>query len=147
MITLSGDLLLSQPAGGWNVSEVLACLAIADTHGGPRSATEGRRTGGPQIPRLCGHTRWIVHLLPDQAYGRSTPAFSELLLRLLSVSSSGFLTSHKTDSDTRRYRYGLRCFLLGQLAIAHDLIHVLRCSLRSDVTDDLLVTVKPVDPT
>jgi transposase len=47
------------------------------------------------------------------------------------VSSSGLLPGHKTDSDTRRYRYGLRCLLLGRAAISHNLIHVLRCSLRS----------------
>jgi hypothetical protein len=59
MIASSQCLLLSQPLGGRNVF----CgryLAIPVAHEGPRPATEGRRSGGPQFPHLRAHTAVIT---------------------------------------------------------------------------------------
>ena len=62
IITPSWNLLFSQPVGGRNVSAVRSLSGDSSRSRWPRPATEGRRSGGPQIPCLRGHTRWIVYL-------------------------------------------------------------------------------------
>ena len=55
---------MTQAAGGRNVSAVRSLSGDSCGSRWPRPATEGRRTGGPQLPRLRTHPWWIVDLSP-----------------------------------------------------------------------------------